>query len=148
MIRFLAIVAVIIGLATPAVALQKPVSGARCYGPSLPLGSNLPLGSTESTTEVVDAEAIVNAGASGTSGWYYVNRRGDRFVQVWRGSPQYVTDLFSAAGARDASNSILANRPPAFVPISRRDADAFERYSAGRKILAPCFSAPLGAQPG
>jgi len=127
-----------------AAAEQPPSTGARCYGPSLPLGSNLPLGTSTSETDVVDAHAIRGSVSSHVVGWYYRNREGDRFIQVTRGYEQYVANLLSTSGAKAAANAVVGNMPYSFVAIDRHDADMFERSAASSNVLQSCFSHPLG----
>jgi hypothetical protein len=126
-------------------AEQPPAPGARCSGVSLPLGSNLPLGTSSPDTDVVDVHVIASATGSELSGWYYSNRRADKFVQAAAGQEQYLSTLFTAAGATTAAVSITGNKPLSFIPISHRESVAFGRYAASRSFMRDCFVRPLAA---
>ncbi|MBV8581083.1 MAG: hypothetical protein JOZ86_10695 [Candidatus Eremiobacteraeota bacterium] len=126
----------------PVSAALPPVAGARCYGKSLPLQANLPLGTSSPETDVIDIHVIRSADGSRIAAWYYTNRSGDRFVQFVAGQGPYVAGLFTGAAARRTAASISVNPPDSFIPVDRNDAIAFERM--GRGVLDPCFSHPLG----
>lgn len=128
----------------PVSASQPPSFEARCYGPSLPLGSNLPLGTTSSATDIIDTHAI-RGPVDQVAAWYYSNREGDKFIQVARGYESYIADLLSAAGAKAIAESVAASKPYAFFPVSSTAATAFERLADSRGIMQSCFSHPLGA---
>jgi hypothetical protein len=125
-------------------AEQRPVAGARCYGTSLPLGSNLPLGTSSSRTDVVDVHVIRSAAGPRVAAWYYSNREGDRFVQIQRGQERYLASLFSASGAKVAAASAVGNRPLGFIPVRRSESVEFERYTRSHQLMQNCFIRPLG----
>ena len=133
-------------LPQPAAAAQPPHAGARCYGNSLPLQSNLPLRMTSSDTDVVDIHAISNPAESRIAAWYYLNRRGDRFIQVAAKEEPFVAKLLSDAGAAYAAASVLGNKPWGFIALTPGDAVAFERAAASSHVLQGCFSHPLGSR--
>jgi len=129
-----------------AAAVQPPHPGARCYGNSLPLQSNLPLGTSSSDTDVVDIQAIWNPAASRVAAWYYRNRRGDRFIQVAANEEPFVAKLFSDASAHSTAMSVLKNKPWGFIPVRRSDAVAFERSTVSSHVMQSCFSHPLDSR--
>ena len=123
---------------------EVPRAGARCYGRSLPLGSNLPLGTSSSETDVVDIHVIRVPGKEQVAGWYYRTKRHDRFVQVAAEQQGAVSDLFAVSGAAGAATSVMGNRALAFIQVQRADALTFERFATPKHFLVNCFSRPLG----
>ena len=126
----------------PAAAMQPPVAGARCYGKSLPLQANLPLGTSSPDTDVVDIHVVRSTDGSRVAAWYYLNRSGDRFVQVAPDDVEYVARLFSSAAARRAAVAVSDSKPYSFVSIDRKEAMRFERSEGA--LLHACFAHPLG----
>jgi hypothetical protein len=126
-----------------AVAAQPPHPGARCYGNSLPLQSNLPLGTSSADTDVVDIHAIQDPAESRVAAWYYLNRRGDRFIQVATNEEKFVAKLFSDSNAKTTAASVLGNKPWGFIRVVRGDAIAFEHIASSNHVMQSCFSHPL-----
>ena len=126
----------------PAGAMQPPVAGARCYGKSLPLQANLPLGTSSSETDVVDIHVVRSTDGSRVAAWYYTNRSGDRFVQVVPEDIGYVAKLFSSVSARRAAVAVSESKPYSFVSLDRKEAMRFERSDG--TLLHACFAHPLG----
>jgi hypothetical protein len=107
----------VVFLPSPIAAAQLPASGARCFGPSLPLGSNLPLATTTSETDVVDTHIIPDAVRSRAVAWCYRNLEGDRFIQVRPGFQTYVAHVLSANGANSAAEAGVASELFSFIPV-------------------------------
>jgi hypothetical protein len=141
---FAALVATLALVPQAAPAAQPPQPGARCYGNSLPLQSNLPLGTSSSETDVVDIHAIHDPVQSRVAAWYYLNRRGDRFIQVAANEEAFVSRLFSDSRAKTTAAVILGNKPWGFISVVRADATAFEDVASSKHLLQSCFSHPLG----
>lgn len=140
----IALLAIATQLPQLAVAVPGPYAGARCYGPSLPLLSNLPLGETSAATEIIDTRVIHDPTGARVAGWYYLNRRGDAFIQAVAGEQEFIAASLSAGKAQTAAASILGNKPLSFIPIGRKESKAFEESSVSRHVMQNCFSHPLG----
>ena len=153
---------------TNLLATVPPAPGAVCGSPvqSLPLGSNLPLGSTGKSTDVVQVWYLyepsnLNPNPTGNPlqggqlivGFIYVTagsppNPGQYFVQSTGANPSFVLNLINGVpGIGPALSAIQSSTAGAFSqPLNGTQANAiFGKYPPKGKSngSGPCFSSPL-----
>jgi hypothetical protein len=123
------------------------VAGSRCLGSWTSLQGNLPLGSTDRSTEVIRIWKLflpVNSTSRIFAGWVYENRNHDQFVQVKTDANADTLESYVTSLPNNAQIRTKGLRPFAYDPIGQAGHNQqFVATLASRHMVEDCFSGNL-----
>ena len=129
------------------IAGVPPVAGAQCLRSWTPLQGNLPLGTTDRSTEVIQIWKLfvpVRSASPVFAGWVYENRNREQFVQVNTVANAAALGHYVATLPANAQIKVRGLRPFAYASIGQAGRNQqFVAALARRHMVENCFSGRL-----